>query len=180
MSTLGEEFLRAGLINKKQHRKANQEAKIERKQKQGRRKKNKVVNEERRQQRRESKQQEKEQLRLERAEREQHVIAQLKEQQVGQLLSYHQIRIRGGDIPFWHLTADGQHAHRIYLTAQLQRDLDLGRCGIAVQGDLSAEGSAEQLSYLLIPKDIVERIQGIDASRILLYRNPEASPDEPE
>ena len=104
--SFNDKLFKAGIINKKQHRKMNQKEKLERKAKQGSKKKKRVLNAESKAQARKEKKERLERLNIERAAREKlHTLAARK-RQVKQILMHHRLRFRKTDFPFWHLTFD--------------------------------------------------------------------------
>ena len=86
-----------------------------------------------------------------------------------QLVQYHKVNIKGGAVSFWHRTFDGRNVHRIYVHERVQTDLELGRCGVVVSGDLSPEADPQHQHYHILPKPIVERIIQSDPSRVVFF-----------
>ncbi|MEC7986319.1 MAG: DUF2058 family protein [Myxococcota bacterium] len=173
--SFNDKLFQAGLINKKQLRKMNQKSKLERKAKQGNKKKKKVLEAESKAKTRQEKQERLERLKKERHAREQVHMAAARKRQVQQILNHHRLRFRKADFPFWHLTFDKKHAHKLWVPERTAWELRSGLYAIALMGDANAKEPA----YVVIPRDIVERIVSLEPSRILFFNEKAPPKDDP-
>ena len=158
-----DKLFQAGLINKKQLRKINQEQKIERKQKQGNRKKKQIEAAEKRAKAKAEKEARLVILRAQRAEREKIYVEKAQKRRVNQIINHHRIRFQRGDYPFWHYTYTRTHVHKFYVPMRIAWELRAGKLAIAIVGDVTQF----EPEYVIIPREIAQKIAEIDADRIL-------------
>ncbi|MDG1478363.1 MAG: DUF2058 family protein [Myxococcota bacterium] len=160
-----DQFLKAGLVNKKQVRKSNQKAKKDRKKDQGSREKLSVVHARDAKRKAEA---------LKKAKRERHEIRKERERirereeavrRVGQILSANRTRFRGGNQKFWHPSPCRRYLLRLDLPESIAFDLHRGNLGIAYVGPKDVE----EPDVVLVSRSVVERILKLDPSRILFH-----------
>ena len=170
-----DQLLKAGLVSKKTIRKSNQKAKKERRQKQGGRERQKVVKA------RESAEK-KAALKKARSEkiaahRERERCRELEEavRRVSQILAAHRIRFRGGNQKFWYPSPDRRYLFRFDIPESIAFDLHRGKLGIAYRGP----ADIFEPDVVIIPREIVGRIEKLDPSRIL-FHNPTRPDDAAE
>ena len=169
-----DQLLKAGLVNKKQVRKANQGERKARKKKQSSRERKAVAQERSRAERKaEQKRLQAERVAAKRARDRAKEAAEAK-RRVDQILGAHRVRHRSGQQLFWLRSPDGRHALRLTLPDSVAFDLHVGKLAVAYRGP----ADAFEPDVLLIPREVAERVEKIDPSRVL-FRN-ESRPTEPE
>jgi uncharacterized protein len=160
-----DQFLKAGLINKKQVRKSNQKAKKDRKKSQGSREKLSVVLARDAKTKAEAlktakrAQQEARQERARAREREEAV------RRVGQILSANRTRFRRGNQKFWYPSPCRRYLFRLNLPESIAFDLHRGNLGIAFVGP----GDTDEPDVVVVSRSVVERILKLDPSRVLFH-----------
>lgn len=169
--SLRDQLLKAGLVDKKKHRQVNRELKKKRKKKQSKRDKKAVV---------EAREAEAQRIAREaeiarRLERKQQLEAEREEgerrRRVRNLLRAYQVRPKRGPVPFFHLTPDRGHAHRMWVPESWAWDLRKGALAIAWLTD------GDDPDYVVLPRAAAERVREHAPERILFF-NDEAPPDD--
>ena len=173
--SLRDHLFSAGIINKKELRKSKNQAKQNRKHKQGQRRKKKVVEAEKQAQQQLSRKQKREALKNARLQRERAKIEAMKKRQVSQLLNHHKLDFYRAEHPFWHPAADGKHVHKMWVPSRLALELRAGQLAIAVSGSIDAFNP----QYVLIPRVVAKRVLGIEPSRILFFNEVPPCNDDP-
>ena len=171
----GDELFKAGLLSKKDLRKAKQQAKKERRQQQGNRKKKKQVEAERKSQAQQQKNEQDQQKVLERSTRERIQQQRENQLQIHNLLRQNQVAINKDNLFFWHPSANRRFVHKFYLSERIAIDLRAGVLGIAVFGSLSAD----EPIYVVIPRNTVQKILDLEPERIVFWNEvpPENTPE---
>lgn len=160
-----DQFLKAGLISKKQVRKSNQKAKKDRKKSQGSREKLSVVRARDATTKAEAlkkAKRERQEARQERARRREQEEAV---RRVGQILSANRTRFRRGNQKFWHPSPCRRYLLRLELPESIAFDLHRGNLGIAYAGPRDVA----EPDVVLVSRSVVERILKLDPSRILFH-----------
>lgn len=171
--SLRDQLLKAGVVDKKAVRKVNQELEAERKQKQGERERRSAI-EARAAAEAEAARVAKQQALIEaRRAREQAAEAELNHRRALHLLQHYQLRTRGGNQPFWHLTPSRTHVHKLYLAERLVMDLCAGRLGIGWLGDPADP------TYVLLPADVARRVLELEPARVLFFNVEPADRKDP-
>ena len=171
----GDELFKAGLISKKDLRKAKQKAKKERRQQQGNRKKKKQIQAEQKAQL-QSQVRDQQAARIEaRKKRESEQQQREYVHQIQQVLQRNQVVISSDRYFFWHPSADGKYCHKLYVSERVALDLRAGNLGIAVYGAMSAVDP----KYVVIPRKTVQKVLTLDPDRIVFW-NEHPPPDLPE
>lgn len=169
-----DQLMKAGLVSKKQVRKANQGDRSARKKKQSSRESKAILKERSRAERKaKQKQLQAERLAAKRASDRAKEAAEAK-RRVDQILGAHRVRFRSGQQPFWYRAPDGRHALKLSLPDSVAFDLHVGKLAVAYRG----LADAFELDVILIPRDVADRVEKIDPSRVL-FRNS-ARPDGPD
>ena len=169
-----DQLLKAGLVNKKQVRKANHTAKKDRRKKQGSREKDKVVRARESREKKEALRQEREAKLAARRERERQREQAEAKRRVSQILGAHRIRFRTGQQKFWYPAPDQRHLFRLDLPGSIAFDLHRGKLGIAYRGP----ADAFEPDVVIVPREIIERILKIEPGRVL-FHNSEGKPKDP-
>ncbi|MEL6349814.1 MAG: DUF2058 family protein [Myxococcota bacterium] len=169
-----DQLLKAGLVSKKQVRKHNQKARKARKKKQSQRESKAVIEaREKAQTRARREQQQQQRLEARRARERAKEQAEAR-RRVDQILNAHRVRFRSGTQPFWHPSPDRRFLFRLDLPERVAHDVHIGKLGVSWRGPADADDP----DVVLIPREIVERIQRIDPDRILFHND--AKPSAPE
>lgn len=169
-----DQLLKAGLVNKKQVRKANQKARKQRKKEQSTRDPKAVVEARERKQRAEEKAQQRAERIAERRARERAREAAEAIRRVDQILQSHRVHFRTGQQPFWHPSPDRTHAFRLDVPASIAFDLHCGKLAVAYRGP----ADDFEPDIVVVPQSAAERVQKIDPTRLLFF-NAEGKPDDP-
>lgn len=161
--SLRDQLLKSGLVDKKTARKTNQEMEAERKAARGERERRADV--ERRAEDAARQEREARQAALLDAKRARDRATELRDQQrrVSNLLRDYQVRVRGGNQPFWHRAADGLHVHKLLIHERLAWDLIGGVCAISWTGDPADP------SYVLIADAVARRVAALEPGRVLFH-----------
>ena len=161
--SLQKKLMQAGLMSKKQSRKLNQKAKKERQKEKGNRQKKK----QRLKAEASARSAEKEALLQERLraqrENESDQMARARALQIQQLIRHHQVTFRPGNEPYWHVSADRTHLHKLMVPASIALGLREGQLTVVVKGALDDFNPI----YTVIPSDVAERIRQHEPERIL-------------
>lgn len=172
--SMKDQLLKAGLVNKKQVRKANQKAKKSRRDRQGSRAAKKVVEAQQRDAKKAEQQQRRQQRIAERRQRDRIREAAESLRRVDQILGAHRVHCRGGQQRFWFVGPNRQHIGRLEVPESIAFDLHCGRLAIAYRGP----ADAFEPDIVLIPKETAQRVERIDPTRILFHNS--TRPTEPE
>lgn len=171
--SLRDQLLAAGLVDKKAARKANQEQEAERRAARGERERRAEVEKraaEASRQEREARQAS--QIEVRKA-REREATARDQQRRVSNLLRDYQVRVRGGNQPFWHRAPDGVHLHRLLMHERLAWDLVAGVCAISWTGD------PLDPSYVLISDAVARRVSALEPGRVLFHNTERPDPADP-
>ncbi len=172
--SLRDQLLKAKLIDKKQHRRANTQLKRKRRKSQAKRRSRKDITAE--------------QTREETAHREAELAQRLAEKQardalkaaaekirlVGNLLRSYSRRVQRGPLPFYHLAPDRVHIQRLWLRESAGWDLRGGRLAIGWLGD-----DPEEPEIVLLAAEAARRIQRHEPDRILFLNDGPPPADDP-
>lgn len=161
MGGLKDQLLKAGLVNEKQLKKAQQEQRKETKQKPAPQKNAESA----------EKQQARQAALAEKAERDRQLNLQRKEEaekraaaaQARQLIEAHRVEPGHGETPY--NFADGNTVKRLYLSDKTRSQVIRGQLAIA-----KLDGR-----YELVPAEIADKIRQRDASFVVLHNAPQAS-----
>jgi uncharacterized protein YaiL (DUF2058 family) len=171
----GEELFKAGLISKKDLRKAKQKVKQDRRKEHGTKKKKKVLKAEQKAKNNQARDLQQEQKN---SRQKKHQDQQDKRELVNrlqQLIQQNQIVIRNDSLIFWHTSADRKHCHKLFVSERVAKDLRAGKLGITVRGLINDDDPI----YVVIPRETVKKILELDPDRILFW-NQESPPNLPE
>lgn len=163
-NALRDQMLKAGLVNEKQVKKAQQEKRKENRQTQ---QKPGTVNEQQAQLQAaaQAKAERDRQLNRERQEEQEQKARQA---QIRQLIEAHRIPREEGEFPY--NFADAGKIKRLYVTEEVRKQLTRGRLGIVRLDN----------RYELVEADVVEKIAQRDASCVISLNPPPEKPAEPD
>jgi uncharacterized protein YaiL (DUF2058 family) len=170
----GDELFKAGLLSKKDLRKAKQQAKKQKKQNQGNRKKKKHIQTEQKAKHQHEKQTEYAEKVQERKSRENIQNRKEVQLQLQNLLRQNQIAINKDNLFFWHPSANRKFVHKLYVSERIAVDLRAGKLGIAVLGSLSADDPI----YIVVSRNTVKKVLELEPDRIVFWNElpPEDTP----
>jgi len=171
----GEELFKAGLISKKDLRKAKQKAKQDRRHEHGNKKKKKVLEAEQKSKNNQDRHTKHEQENSCRKKREEQQDKRELVSRVQQLIQQNQIVMRNDSFFFWHISADRKHCHKLFVSERVAKDLRAGKLGITVRGLINDDDPI----YVVIPRDTVKKVLELEPDRILFW-NQESPPNLPE
>ncbi len=171
--SLRDSLLKAGVVSQKDVRRLNQTEAADRKKAKAER-----------ENREERERREAEQAKMAREEAAAQIIAARRAREreeelaaarrrVNHLIRDYQLRTRGGNQPFWHRTPDGRHVHKLMMNDRMAWELVAGRIAVSWTGDPADP------SYILLPRDAVDRILELEPSRILFFNAEAPSKDDP-
>jgi uncharacterized protein YaiL (DUF2058 family) len=173
--SLKDQLLKAGLVNKKQVRKSNQNAKKERRQQQGSRERQAIVQAREQAEKQAVLEQTREERREARRQRERIREQEEAVRRVGQILAAHRLRFRTGNQKFWYPSPCRRYLFRFDLPESIAFDLHRGNLGIAYLG----EADVPEPDVVLVSREIIERIEKLEPSRIL-FHNPSRPKEDDE
>lgn len=171
--SLRDQLLNTGLVSSKEAKRVNRELKKERKERQSKRESKKAIEEK---------------IRLEKEQNQQEIIAAkieakrkqaelmealARKHQVMQILLHHRIRYSAGNQKFWHKSIELPKLNRLDLPEWIANDLRAGKLAVG------ALETWDGLDYVLVPRDIAERVIGILPNQIVFF-NRELPLDIPE
>lgn len=173
--SLRDALVKAGAVDKKKVREVERELKQERKQQQAHRERKHIVEAKAREEAREARERlERERLAARKA-REQSHDAAARRQSIRQMLRHHGLQPAGGPARFYHRSHDGRLLLRLDLPWTLARALRIGGLGLAA---LENE-YADEVVYLLIPRQVAERIASLDPSNLVFFNATPPDPADP-
>ncbi len=162
MSSLKDQLLNAGLVNKKQLQQAKKQKHQQKQQGQT------IADQETRQRVELAKAEKIARDRALNQQRKQAAEQKAIVAQIRQLIETNQVRCDNGEVAY--NFTDGTKIKRLHLTEPLVNELSRGLLAIVKQDD----------SYTLVPKKVAERIAQRDASIVLVCHSPDAKADQDE
>ena len=171
--SLRDSLLKAGVVDKRDVRRVNQEQQAERKGQKAERESREAVEARREAAAKAEREAKQAAIIASRRERDQAAELELRRRRVGHLLRDYQLRHRGGTQPFWHRAADGLHTHKLYLSERMAWELWAGRLAIVWVGE------PDDPDYLLLPAEVVPRVLELEPGRVLFFTPGGAPKDDP-
>jgi len=170
--SLRDQLLKAGIVDKKKVRDVNRALKDKRRQEQAHKERRKEIEAREAEARQQALEAELERTRLERARRVAVREQQDRKRLVSNLLNAYKLPDRRGPQPFFHLTPDRHHAHRLWLPESFAWDLRRGALAVAWMGE-----DPENPDYVLLPAPAARRVATHEPQRVLFLND--GPPDDP-
>lgn len=172
--SLRDQLLKAGVVDKKKVRDVNRELKDQRKKEQAQRESHRELAAREAAEKKKARDEEIERVRVERARRDAEREEQDRRRLVGNLLQAYKLPDRRGPQPFFHLTPDLRHTHRLHLPESYAWDLRKGALAVAWMGE-----DPEDPDYVLLPAATARRVAAHAPERVLFLNQGPPDPRDP-